>query len=179
MRIKQFFSTILLTFAVAIKGLAQSDEAAIKTTLTNYLEGVTEGDTAKLNKAFHQTAVLKTFNTNTGKIQDFPVRTFIAKTPAGGVKAEPRIINYGYAGISAAATVELVFEDFKYIDQLSLLKINESWKIVARVFSRVDVDTEIRGSVSASSSNTPKSTPKTTPKKSSTANVKPKKDDGW
>jgi len=179
MKIKTIFSTLLLTFSVVINSLAQSEDAAIKSTLTNYLEGVTEGDTAKLNKAFHITAVLKTFNTNTGKIQDFPVRTFIAKTPAGGVKAEPKIINYGYAGISASATVELVFEDFKYIDQLSLLKINDNWKIVARVFSRVDVDTEIKGSVSASSTNSSKSTPKAAPKKSSSANVKPKKDDGW
>ena len=179
MKITSIFSAVLLTFAISSKSLAQSDDAAIKSTLTNYLEGVTQGDTAKLNKAFHYSAVLKTFNTNTGKIQDFPVRTFIAKTPAGGVKAETKIVNFGYAGISGSATVELVFEDFKYIDQLSLLKINDSWKIVARVFSRVDVDTEIKGSVSASSSNSSKSTPKAAPKKSSTANVKPKKDDGW
>jgi Putative lumazine-binding len=164
---------------VAFKGFAQSEDNAIKLTLNNYLEGVTQGDTSKLNKAFHATAVLKTFNTTTGKIQDFPVKTFIAKTPAGGVQANPKIISYSYAGISAAATVELAFEDFKYIDQLSLLKINEVWKIVARVYSRVDLGTETKGSVAASSSTSSKSVAKPAPKKPSTANIKPKKDDGW
>lgn len=155
---------------------AQAEDNAIKTSLNNYLEGVTQGDTSKLNKAFHATALLKTFNASTGKIQDFPVKTFIAKTPVGGVQATGKIVSYSYAGISAAATVELAFEDFKYIDQLSLLKINDSWKIVARVFSRVGLDVETKGS---GVSNATKTTAAPTPKKANTANAKPKKDDGW
>ncbi|MEY2793987.1 MAG: hypothetical protein RJA76_1979 [Bacteroidota bacterium] len=180
MKIK--FIALIITFALFSfgKSFGQSEDKAIQSTLTNYLEGVVQGDTSKLNKAFHPTAVLKTFNTNTGKIQDFAVKVFIAKTPAGGVEANPKIISYSYAGISAVATVELAFEDFKYIDQLSLLKINDSWKIVARVYSRVDIGTETKGSASASSkssSNLPISKPAA--KKPSNANVKPKKDDGW
>jgi hypothetical protein len=62
---------------------------------------------------------------------------------------------------------------------LSLLKINEVWKIVARVYSRVDLGTETKGSVAASSSTSSKSVAKPAPKKPSTANIKPKKDDGW
>jgi len=174
--IQYIFGTLLI-LAIQFSSLGQSEDAAIKTTLTNYLEGVTTGDTAKLNKAFHSTAILKTFNTNTGKIQDFPVKTFIAKTPSGGVEATGKINSYSYAGISAAASIELAFSDFKYIDQLSLLKINDQWKIVARVFSRVDLATETKGSAAASPAI--KFTPKPAAKKTSTANVKPKKDDGW
>lgn len=180
MKLNTFITCLTITILTISNCFAQSEDSAIKTTLNNYLEGVIQGDTSKLNKAFHNTAVLKTFNTNTGKIQDFPVRTFIAKTPTGGVEASPKIISYSYAGISGAATVELAFEDFKYIDQLSLLKINDTWRIVARVFSRVDIGTETKGSVSASSVNPSKSAaPKPVVKKPSTANVKPKKDDGW
>ncbi len=180
MKLKSILLFFTITVFVVSKSLGQSEDASIKTTINNYLEGVVQGDTAKLNKAFHPTALLKTFNQNSGKIQDFPVRTFIAKTPSGGVQANPKIISYSYAGISAAATVELAFEDFKYIDQLSLLKINDQWKIVARVFSRVDIGTETKGSVSASFNSSSKNTPtKAAPKKPSTANVKPKKDDGW
>jgi len=173
----QYILGMILMLGISISSVAQSEDNAIKTTLNNYLEGITTGDTAKLNKAFHSTAVLKTFNTNTGKIQDFPVKTFIAKTPSGGVEATGKINSYSYAGISASASIELAFSDFKYIDQLSLLKINDQWKIVARVFSRVDLATETKGSAIASPAI--KSTPKPAAKKPSTANVKPKKDDGW
>ncbi len=174
--ISLIFAFILVTLG---KSFGQSEDTAIQATLSNYLEGMVQGDTSKLNKAFHTSAILKTVNANTGKIQDFPVKSFIAKTPAGGVKANPKIVSYAYAGISASATVELAFEDFKYIDQLSLLKINDSWKIVARVFSRVDIGTEIKGSVSASSKSSIKTEAKPAPKKTSSANIKPKKDDGW
>jgi hypothetical protein len=155
---------------------AQSADEAIKATVTNYFEGITTGDTAKLGKAFHSSAILRTVNASTGKIQDFPIKTFISKTPTGGVKATGKLINYSYAGISGLAAVELQFADFKYIDLLSLLEVNGDWKIVTRVFSRVDLETNLKGSAS---SNAKSATTATTPVKKNTANAKPKKDDGW
>lgn len=70
------------------------------------------------------------------------------------------------------------FDEFKYIDLLSLLQVNDEWKIVARVFSRVDLDTQLKGSASTATKATGK-TPAAAPAKKSTANIKPKKDDGW
>ncbi len=156
----------------------QSADDAIKATVTNYFEGVTTGDAAKLNKAFHESAILRTFNAATGKIQDIPVKTFISKTPAGGVKASTKLISYSYAGISGLAAVEMQFDEFKYIDLLSLLQVNDEWKIVARVFSRVDLDTQLKGSASTATKASGK-VPAAAPAKKSTANIKPKKDDGW
>lgn len=156
----------------------QSADDAIKATVTNYFEGVTTGDAAKLNKAFHESAILRTFNAATGKIQDIPVKTFISKTPAGGVKASTKLISYSYAGVSGLAAVEMQFDEFKYIDLLSLLQVNDEWKIVARVFSRVDLDTQLKGSASTTTKATGK-VPAAAPAKKSTANTKPKKDDGW
>ncbi len=156
----------------------QSADDAIKATVTNYFEGVTTGDAAKLNKAFHESAILRTFNAATGKIQDIPVKTFISKTPAGGVKASAKLISYSYAGVSGLAAVEMQFDEFKYIDLLSLLQVNDEWKIVARVFSRVDLDTQLKGSASTATKATGKA-PAAAPAKKSTANIKPKKDDGW
>ena len=156
----------------------QSADDAIKATVTNYFEGVTTGDAAKLNKAFHESAILRTFNAATGKIQDIPVKTFISKTPAGGVKASTKLISYSYAGVSGLAAVEMQFDEFKYIDLLSLLQVNDEWKIVARVFSRVDLDTQLKGSANTATKAAGK-TPVAAPAKKSTANTKPKKDDGW
>lgn len=169
--------TMFLLASIAAWGQQTADDA-IKATVTNYFEGVTTGDAAKLNKAFHESAVLRTFNAATGKIQDIPVKTFISKTPAGGVKASTKLISYSYAGVSGLAAVELQFDEFKYIDLLSLLQVNDEWKIVARVFSRVDLDTQLKGSASTATKATGKA-PAAAPAKKSTANTKPKKDDGW
>lgn len=94
--------------------------------------------------------------------------------PAGGAKATGALLTYSYAGTSAVATVEFKFADFKYIDLLSLIKVNGDWKIVCRVFSRVGLDENL------SSSNV---TGKTTSSKAAPAPAKkaakPKADDGW
>ena len=167
--------SITLSFCLVLISLfsfGQSPDEAIKATVNNYFEGLTTGDTAKLGKAFHSSAILRTVNASTGKIQDFPIKTFISKTPAGGVKATTKLISYSYAGISGLAAAELQFADFKYIDLLSLLQVNGEWKIVTRVFSRVELDVNLKGSASSS--------PKVAaPAKKNTANTKPKKDDGW
>lgn len=169
---------MFLLASIAAWGQQAADDA-IKATVTNYFEGVTTGDAAKLNKAFHESAILRTFNAATGKIQDIPVKTFISKTPAGGVKASTKLISYSYAGVSGLAAVEMQFDEFKYIDLLSLLQVNDEWKIVARVFSRVDLDTQLKGSAGAATKATGKTPAAAAPAKKSKANIKPKKDDGW
>ncbi|MHA8104103.1 nuclear transport factor 2 family protein [Aquirufa nivalisilvae] len=171
MKIKTTLITCLACLCFSTLAWAQDDDA-IKSTVNAYLDGITKGDTALLGKAFHPTAILRTFNASTGKIQDFPVRNFIRNTPVGGAKATTKLVGYSYAGVSATATVELEFQDFKYIDLLSLLKVYDEWKIVCRVFSRVDKDVQIKGSASSVAA---AKTPAATNKKV----VKPKKDDGW
>ena len=165
---------------VAVK--AQSEDDAVKLCVNNYLDGVSKGDAAKLNQAFHPTAILRTVSA-AGAIQDIPVAKFVASMPAGGISTKggsTKMISYSYVGVSALATVELLFGDFKYIDLLSMLKFGNEWKIVSRVFSRADLDAHVKGmgaspSTTAVVANAPA---KVVPKKS-TANVKPKSDDGW
>jgi hypothetical protein len=171
---KKIFTLIIGLLFTSVLAFGQSTDEAIKATVNNYFDGLTTGDTAKLGKAFHSSAILRTVNASTGKIQDFPIKTFISKTPAGGVKATTKLISYSYAGISGLAAAELQFADFKYIDLLSLLQVNGEWKIVTRVFSRVELDINLKGSAST----TPKVAASTATKKSP-ANIKPKKDDGW
>lgn len=161
---------------------AQSEDEGIKTCLNNYLEGITKGDTARLNKAFHPNALLKTVNATSGKIQDFAVKNFIARTPAGGLQATPSILNYSYAGVSASSAIELSSPDFKYIDLLSMLKINGEWKIVARVFSRVEPGVELISPMGGSAKPTSgkSSSGGGSASKPAPAKVKkPKSDDDW
>jgi Putative lumazine-binding len=177
---KRILSFFLLLFVSVGIAQAQSEDEGIKTCLNNYLEGITKGDTARLNRAFHPSALLKTVSSQSGKVQDFQVKSFVAKTPAGGLQASTRILSYNYAGIAASAAVELSMTDFKYIDLLSLLKVNGEWKIVCRVFSRTDSTTELvspYGSVAKSGGSKPASSsaPASTPK----PKAKPKAADDW
>lgn len=172
---------LFLAFAalLSFQGFAQSDDESIKTTLQSYIQGFTKGDSASLNKAFHPNALLRNLNATSGRIQDTPLKTFIGKMPSGGVNATGRMLTYEYAGTSGVATVELQFADFKYIDLLSLLKINDQWKIVCRIYSRVDLDTNLKGGSVATAAAPSIGTSTKTPAKKNSANVKPKKDDGW
>lgn len=146
------------------------DDVLVRDCINNYLDGITKGDTSRLNKAFHHQAMLRTINTATGKMLEFPVKTFISKTPQGGVQAKPKIISYSVIGQAAVASVELAFTDFKYVDYLSMLKIGNDWKIVCRVFSKADLNLEPinfgGGGATSSSAKKPVKT-------------KPKSDDGW
>ncbi len=164
---------LLFLFAwtcLSLSSFAQTDDEAIKSTINTYFDGFTKGDSASLNKAFYAGALLRNLNTSTGRVQDSPLKTFISKMPVGGVKATGKLISYSYAGTSGIAMVELTFADFKYIDLLSLLKINDQWKIVCRVYSRVDLDAQLKGSAAPDASSAVKK---------NSANVKPKKNDGW
>lgn len=179
-KITLFLFFILISF-VSVKG--QSEDEAVKMCVNNYLDGVSRGDVSKLNQAFHPTAMLRTVS-GAGAIQDIPVAKFVASMPAGGISTKggsTKMVSYSYVGVSALATVELLFGDFKYIDLLSMLKFGNEWKIVSRVFSRADLDAQVRGMGASSSMQTSVANApvKVAPKKSSTANVKPKTDDGW
>jgi protease I len=171
---KNLIITLLCLFGTT--AFAQSEDEGIKSTINSYTEGFTKGDTASINRAFASNALLRNLNTGTGKIADTPLRKFVAGMPAGGAKATGSLVNYSYAGTSAVATVEFKFEDFKYIDLLSLMKINDDWKIVCRVFSRVALDVNVASGVGAKTGT--KSTPGAAAKKPNAA-AKAKKDDGW
>lgn len=165
---KKLLLLLSLTVFVFSKSFAQ-DEVQVKDCLNNYLDGVTKGNSDMLNKAFHSSAMLRTINASTGKMVEFPVATFISKTPQGGVQAKAKIISYSIIGQAAVAAVELSFADFKYVDYLSLLKFGSDWKIVCRVFSKADLDAVVTNfGMGASASNAKKAT-----------KAKPKSDDGW
>lgn len=173
------YNTLLFAFILvlgfAVKVNAQTDDEAIKATLMNYLDGGAAGDSAKLNRAFHPAANLR--SQANGRISEIAVKKFIASVPVGGAKWKGNIVSYSYAGNAGTAVTEEEFENFKYVDFLNLLKINGEWKIVSRVFSKVDRTIAVASNgVSAPASGSLKSG--NTPLKKSAVKPKPS-DDGW
>jgi protease I len=164
---------------LGFSAFAQSEDEGIKSSISAYTEGFTKGDTASLGRAFASNALLRNLNASTGKLVDTPLRKFIAGMPTGGAKATGNLVNYSYAGTSAVATVEFKFDDFKYIDLLSLVKINDDWKIVCRVYSRVALDVNVASGVGAKASTSKTSTSTSKAVAPVKKAVVKKADDGW
>jgi len=177
MKCNKLLLAFILFIGFSVKVSAQSDDDAIKSTLMNYLDGGANGDSAKLNRAFHSAANLRSLSN--GRISEIPVKRFIASVPAGGAKWKSNIVSYSYAGTAGTAVTEEEFDTFKYVDFLNLLKINGEWKIVSRVFSKVEKDAFVasnKGTGVPTTSSSLKAGASPTAKKPA---AKKPADDGW
>jgi hypothetical protein len=183
MKFNKTYLAIIALLCFSVSTYAQSDDEGIKAALNDYLDGGSAGDTARLNRAFFPYANLRNLSKE-GKVSEQPVKKFIASVPAGGAKWVSKIVSYSYAGTAATAVTEEELPNFKFVDFLNLLKINGEWKIVSRVYSRVDKTIAVAssnpgGGFSTASSVAPAKggTPAAASKKPA---PKPKaSDDGW
>ena len=180
MKFYQSLFALVAFLGISISSLAQSEDEAIKETISNYLDGGAVGDTSRLNRAFFTYANLRNLSKD-GKVSEMPVKKFIASVPAGGAKWVSKIINYSYAGTAATAVTEEELPTFKFVDFLNLLKINGEWKIVSRVYSRVEKNIAVASSSPSGGSSTAQTI---SPGKGSAAAKKPApkpkpSDDGW
>lgn len=180
MKFNKKLLTLIALLGLSASTYAQSEDEAIKATINNYLEGGAVGDTARLNQAFFPFANLRNLSKE-GKVTEMPVKKFLASVPAGGAKWTSKIVNYSYAGTAATAVTEEELPNFKFVDFLNLLKINGEWKIVSRVYSRVEKTVAVTSSNSGGGFSTASSV---APTKGSAAAKKPApkpkaSDDGW
>jgi hypothetical protein len=138
------FTTIFFSFLFCASWvLAQqnSDEAAVRETLMNYLDGGTYGDTVKLNKAFHASASMKYIDNKTGEYKDVPIADFLNRLKANAGKKNDRkteIVYVTITGTAAQARLKIEGATYFFHDYMNLLKINSEWKIVSKIFWRED-----------------------------------------
>ena len=117
------------------------EDEAISTVLRLYIEGSANGDAAKLTQAFHEHA--RIYGSLNGTRYDIPVAEMIAIEERSPRNSDGRytahIMSIKQAGDVATATVE---EDgcwgtASFTSFLSLVKFDDRWQIVARVFAHV------------------------------------------
>lgn len=163
----------LLLFCSTIS-YGQSDEQGILATVNDYLDGGTNGNVSQFKNAFVSDAIQRSIGRN-GTVIGMSVESLSSKiTPGKTMSRETSILSWSYAGIAGTAITETVYPSSKIIDLLNLLKINGEWKIVSRVYSRIDSNEELTSSgQSIAKPATPKT--KTAPKKK----VETVVDDGW
>jgi protease I len=134
---KKIFLFTLLVCGFVMAGIAQTtDEAGVRACLENYMSG--EG--ARVEKAFDPSASMKYIDVKTGEFKDVPIADFIARVKANTTpsKRQIEIVSMNIEGNAAQAKIKIETEKNILFDYMNLLKINNEWKIVSKIFSRKD-----------------------------------------
>lgn len=120
------------------------DIKSIEGVVWTYLDGLYEGDTARLSKVFHEASHLYSLGDG-GKLADVPRTSWlemVAGRPSGkarGLKRTDRIVSIDLAGPETAfVKLECSLHPRYFTDYLTLLRLEGGWRIVTKTF-RTDV----------------------------------------
>ena len=133
----------LLLFILALCSLAASaqetEKAAVRVPLENYIKAHATGDPEYARKAFHTEGNMIWIRDGKYSMESFDSfikRAFTGKPAAdeeqrkNGRKIEAIDVN----GNAAVAKIILDYPTVKFVDYMTLLKINGEWKIVNKSF---------------------------------------------
>jgi len=116
----------------------ETSKSAVTETVNYYLKGSVLGDSQMISKAFHSDALVQ--GNSDGKIQRYDMKTFLGffSTDKPG-KHTTKIISIDIDIENDAALVKAHWDmgTWKYIDYLTLLKNNDQWKIVNKVYTKI------------------------------------------
>ena len=132
--------TALITFLIsllAIATVAQTpDKDAVRIPLENYIKGHATGDGEYMRKAFHTEGNLifiREGNFTTRSFADY-IAGFTGKPAADEANRKRAIEAIDVSGNAAVAKIILDYPATRFVDYMSLLKINGEWKIVTKIF---------------------------------------------
>ncbi|MEO1253893.1 MAG: nuclear transport factor 2 family protein [Bacteroidota bacterium] len=126
-----------LTFICAQELFAQSDEELIRATLTDYIEGSTNGQPGRLKTAFHPD--LNLYYVKNDEIKAWSGKDYILDTKEGQPTGEKgKILSIDYENNAAMAKVEIANpkNGVTYIDYFMLLKAKGKWTIIHKMFTK-------------------------------------------
>lgn len=120
------------------------DIKAVEAVVWTYLDGLYEGDTAKLGRAFHEGSHLYSLGEG-GKLSDLPRKSWlelVASRPSAkskGLKRTDRIVSIDFSGPETAfVKLECSIHPRYFTDYLTLLRLEGGWRVVSKTF-RTDV----------------------------------------
>ena len=120
-----------------------TDLDEIRSTIQNYFDGLYHGDIERMQRAFHPCCHL--YSGMEGGIQDESAPDWFRRiqnraSPASeGALRRDRIVLIDLNGSgSALVKVQVQAPSGRYSDYLSMLKLREGWRIVAKVFAPYD-----------------------------------------
>ena len=132
---KHLLSIALLCIAFHTAS-AQSEFELIHATLTDYIEGSTDGQPERLKTAFHPD--LNLYSVKDGKMKIWSGKDYILDTKEGKPTGEKgKIISIDYENTAAVAKVQIAKPGslYAYIDYFMLLKIEGKWTIIHKMYT--------------------------------------------
>ncbi len=130
---------LLFGFCLAVTAAARAqspEDKAARAPLEHYLQGHATGDPAHFRAAFHPEA--KLFFIREGKLTTRTSEEYIngasGKPPADEAQRKRWIESIDIAGNAAVAKIILDYPTTRFVDYMSLLKIDGEWKIVNKTF---------------------------------------------
>jgi hypothetical protein len=128
--------TLCIALLAAVFSFAQSaDELAARACLEDYMSG----DGNRMEKAFHPSATMKYID-GKGEFKDVPIADFIARAKANTNKSDSKseIVSLNIEGNAANGKIKIDLEKVILYDYMNMLKINGEWKIVSKIFGRIN-----------------------------------------
>jgi hypothetical protein len=119
---------------------ATNDVSSIEGVIQSYLDGLHEGDTAKIAGAFHPTSA-PTSVTDDGELQILPRDQWLDRVrsrpspKAQGLPRHDQVLSIDLVGPTMAyVKLKCAIPPRFFTDQLSLLKIDGRWQIAQKIF---------------------------------------------
>ncbi|HEY0625956.1 MAG TPA: nuclear transport factor 2 family protein [Allosphingosinicella sp.] len=130
----------LAAISVAAPLRAQApEEAGVRAALDHYFKGHETGDANHFRKAFHPDA--KLFSVADGKLAQLTSEEYAARAsgkPAPDEAQRKRSVDsIDITGDAAVAKVVLDYPSVKFVDYMSLHKIDGEWRITNKSFQRL------------------------------------------
>lgn len=132
------FAFVLCTFVIT-SNAQTSEKDAVKVPLENYIKAHATGDPEYARKAFHTEGNMiwiRDGKYSSDTFDAFIKRAFTGKPAADEEKRKDnrRIEAVDVTGNAAVARIVLDYPNVKFVDYMTLLKINGEWKIVNKSF---------------------------------------------
>ena len=136
----KYLSTLITIGLLAFAAFAQNSETeAVRVPLENYIKAHATGDPEFARKAFHTEGNMiwiREGNYSSETFDAFIKRAFTGKPAADEDKRKNgrKIEAIDVTGNAAVARIVLDYPSVKFVDYMTLLKINGEWKIVNKSF---------------------------------------------
>lgn len=117
-------------------GAQNAEEAAVRQAIEHYFRGHATGQGEHFRKVFHPDA--KLFAVREGKYWQLTSEEYIArapgKPPADEAQRKRSIESVDISGNAAIAKIVLDYPQTRFVDYMSMLKIDGEWRIVNKTF---------------------------------------------
>ncbi|MEL6535118.1 MAG: nuclear transport factor 2 family protein [Bacteroidota bacterium] len=116
---------------------SQTEIEAVRTAVNHYLLGSKANSRERVTQAFDLDASMKFVRD--GKQVIVPIPDYLANINPGPERdMAPSVVSIDVEGTAATAKLISQYPDFYFVDYMQLLKIDGEWKIVSKIFHRVD-----------------------------------------